>query len=259
MIAKDYVVLQVEGISIVGQIFLPDDVSGVPTVCLCHGAPSGEPPQPGDGGYPELAERFCREGYRVFFFNFRGAGDSGGNIDFLGWTRDLEAVAAYLSGPAVGEGSGLYLVGFSAGAAVSIYVASRDRRVAGVAACACPAHFELFTSAEPQSVIDRYRRIGAIRDEGFPPSLKAWFDGLREVTPVDHVAGIAPRPLLLVHGSQDATVPAGHASELYEKADNPKKLVVIEGAGHRLRRDERVLSAIVAWLPPVRPAGGSPH
>ncbi len=215
-------------------------------VCLCHGAPSGDPPQPGDGGYPALAERFCREGYGAFFFNFRGAGDSGGNIDFLGWTRDLAAVVDYLSGR---KGwSGLYLVGFSAGAAVSIYVAAVDRRVSGVAACACPASFSLFAAAGPGSIIERYRSIGAIRDEGFPPSLKAWFDGLRRVTPYDHVAGIAPRPLLLVHGSLDATVPPSQARELYQKAGEPKKIVIIEGAGHRLRRDERVIGAILEWL-----------
>jgi alpha-beta hydrolase superfamily lysophospholipase len=254
---RDYIVLQVEGIPIVGQIFLPDESRKV-IVCLCHGAPSGDPPQPGDGGYPELAERFCREGYGTFFFNFRGAGDSGGNIDFLGWTRDLAAVVAYLSGL---KGWGrLYMVGFSAGAAASIYVAARDQRVSGVAACACPANFGLFNSAEPGSIIERYRAIGAIRDEGFPPSLKAWFEGLRQVTPANHVAGIAPRPLLLVHGSQDATVPPGHARELYEKAGEPKKIVIIEGAGHRLRRDERVIGAIMKWLDSVRMSGGpAPH
>jgi alpha-beta hydrolase superfamily lysophospholipase len=252
--AKDYVVLQVEGISIVGQIFLPGGVTGYPMVCLCHGAPSGEPPQPGDGGYPELAERLCREGCGVFFFNFRGAGESGGNIDFLGWTRDLNAVVDHLV--QLDRASGLYLVGFSAGAAASVYVASRDTRVAGVAACACPADFSLFAAAEPQSIIDRYRSIGAIRDDDFPLSLDDWFDGLRQVTPIDHVAGIAPRSLLLVHGSEDATVPVGHAYRLYEKAGEPKKLVIIEGAGHRLRREERAIGAILDWLRSVvRPDG----
>jgi fermentation-respiration switch protein FrsA (DUF1100 family) len=257
MITKDYVVLQVEGISIVGQMFRPEGTAAAATVCLCHGAPSGDPPQPGDGGYPELAERFCREGYRTFFFNFRGASDSGGNIDFLGWTRDLSAVIDYLISQD-GGAAGLYLVGNSAGAAASISTAARDERVAGVAACACPAHFELFTSADPQWIIDRYRSIGAIRDAGFPPSIAGWFDDLRRVTPVDHVAGIAPRPLLLVHGSEDATVPVAHARELYEKAGDPKKLVIIEGAGHRLRRDERVISAVLTWLESIRQGHTAP-
>jgi len=93
---KDYVVLQVDSISIVGQLFLPDGKAPYRMACLCHGAPSGNPPEPGDGGYPALAERLCREGLAACFFNFRGAGDSGGNFDLAGWARDLRAVIDYL-------------------------------------------------------------------------------------------------------------------------------------------------------------------
>ena len=247
---RDMVVLQVEGISIIGQIFLPDKRAEYPLVCLCHGAPSGNPPEPGDGGYPELAEKICREDFAVFFFNFRGTGDSGGNIDFLDWTRDLKAVVDYLCGlDANVDKSHISLVGFSAGAAVSIYVASKDTRISGVAACACPANFDFFTESDkPQSIIDRYRDIGAIRDDDFPPSLGGWFDNLRQVAAIDHIAGIAPRPVLLVHGSRDETVSIDHADELYERAGRPKKLVVIDGAGHKLRREDRAVTAILDWL-----------
>ncbi len=251
---KEFFVLQVDGISIVGQVFLPGEKGRYQLVCLCHGAPSGSPPEPGDGGYPELAERICRKGFATCFFNFRGAGDSGGNLDFLGWTCDLQAVVDYLWNLDNIDNSSFYLVGFSAGAAVSIYVAAGDERISRVAACACPAHFGLFTeSGSPQSIIDRYREIGAIRDDDFPPSLEGWFDNLKRVTPLNFVSRIAPRPLLLVHGSLDETVPVDHARRLYEKAGNPKKLVVIDGAGHRLRRDDNVVGAVLGWLKSPRP------
>jgi dipeptidyl aminopeptidase/acylaminoacyl peptidase len=246
---SDFVVLRVDDISIVGQLFLPDKQSKYPLVCLCHGVPSGNPPEPGDGGYPALAEKICGEGLGVFFFNFRGAGHSGGNIDFLGWTRDLKAVIDYLCDQETISSSSLFLTGFSAGAAVSIYVASKDERVSGVAACACPANFGFFTEAkEPQAIVDRYREIGVIRDEDFPPSMKEWFDNLGQITPSNHIAGIAPRPLLLIHGSDDDIVPLNHALQLYEKAGKPKKLVILEGAGHKLRRDNRAINAIVEWI-----------
>lgn len=246
---KDYIALVVDDIAIVGQLYLPDNRSQYPAVGVCHGIPSGEPQDPGDGGYPLLAEKICREGFAVLIFNFRGTGDSGGNLDILGWTRDLQAAVGYLWGLPGIDKSNLSLVGFSAGAAVSVYVASRDKRVSGVAACACPAEFTLFTEADdPQSVIDRFHRIGAFPDSGSLPSYEEWFDGFRQVAPVDHIAGIAPRPLLLVHGGGDELVPVSHARRLYEIAGEPKQLVVIDGAGHRLRQDDRATGAVLDWL-----------
>jgi fermentation-respiration switch protein FrsA (DUF1100 family) len=100
----------------------------------------------------------------------------------------------------------------------------------------------------PQEIIDHYRDIGAIRDEDFPPSLGGWFEDLKRVTPLDHVAGIAPRSLLFVHGSEDETVPVSHAHDLYEKAGEPKEIIIIDGAGHRLRQDERVFAVVMDWL-----------
>jgi fermentation-respiration switch protein FrsA (DUF1100 family) len=246
---KDFIVLEVDGIAIVGQFYLPSNNISCPVVCLCHGIPSGNPPDPGDGGYPALAEKICRDGFAVLIFNFRGTGDSGGNLDILGWTRDLQAAIDYLWSLADIDKSRLSLVGFSAGAAISVYVASRDERVSGVAACACPADFSLFSERdEPQAIVDRFRNIGAIRDADFPSSAEAWLDDFEPVTPVKHIAGIAPRPLLLVHGSQDETVPISHAHRLYEKAGEPKRLVIIDGAGHRLRQDDRAVDTVMDWL-----------
>ena len=243
------VVLSVDGIPIVGQIYLPDKYAVYPVVCLCHGVPSGNPPDPDDEGYPALAERICREKYGVFYFNFRGTGDSGGNFDLLGWTRDLQAVVNYLYDLRNIDSSRLFLVGFSGGAATSVYVASRDRRVSGVAACACPAHFGLLMERDkPQATIDRYRSIGIIRDGDFPKTIESWFSNLRMVQPIDHIADIAPRPLLLIHGNLDETVPISHAHELLAKAGEPKQLVVLETAGHRLRQEEKAVVAVLDWL-----------
>ncbi len=247
---KRTVVLQVDGLKIVGQLCLPGGSGQVlyPTVCLCHGIPAGTH-DPNDRGYPLLAERLCLEGFAVFLFNFRGTGASGGNLDILGWTRDLKAVIDYIWSLTIVDRSRLSLLGFSAGAAVSVFVASQDKRVSSVVACACPAEFTLLAGADnPRPVIDRFRRIGAIRDADFPQSAAEWIDGFSRISPIRHIAGIAPRPLLLVHGSLDETVDVSHARELYAKAGEPKQIVVIDGAGHRLRRDDRAMTAVLDWL-----------
>ena len=43
---------------------------------------------------------------------------------------------------------------------------------------------------------------------------------------------IAPVPLLIVHGTVDWLVPPDHARTLFERAGEPKSLVMLEGAMH---------------------------
>lgn len=242
------VALNVEGIIISGQLYLPAGKAPYPTICICHGIPSSVP-DPGDSGYVLLAERLCHQGFAVLFFNFRGTGISGGNLDLLGWTRDLKAVIDYLWALPEVDKSHLSLLGFSGGAAVSVYVAAKDSRISCVATCACPAEFTFVTEVDdPQAVADHFRGIGAIRDKNFPQSAEQWLNGFRLVRPIEHVAEIAPRPLLLVHGNQDETVDVSHAHRLYDKAGEPKQLIIIDGAGHGLRQDERAVSIVIDWL-----------
>ncbi len=241
--------LNVEGIAINGKIFIPGDEAQYPTICICHGIPAGNSPDPNDGGYPLLAERICRHGFAVLIFNFRGTGISGGNIDLMGWTRDLEGCIDYLYTRQEIDHSKITLLGFSGGAAISVCVAARDTRVSSVAVCACPADFSLLTeSDEAVSYVDHFRQIGAIRDENFPCSTEEWLDGFRKVRPIDYVAGIAPRPLLLIHSIDDETVSINHAYKLYEKAGKPKQLTKLNDAGHRLRHDDRVLNTFIEWI-----------
>ncbi|MFL5756522.1 MAG: hypothetical protein ACJ77N_09510, partial [Chloroflexota bacterium] len=50
--------------------------------------------------------------------------------------------------------------------------------------------------------------------------------------PIDVVADIAPRALMLICVENDATTPEDHAFALYERAGGPKRLVVQTGTTH---------------------------
>ncbi len=249
MAAGEIVTLEADGIRLAGQLCLPSEGNRplYPTVCVCHGIPA-RLPDPSDRGYPLLAERICQEGFAVLIFNFRGTGASHGNLDMLGWTRDLKAVINYLWALPWVDRSHLSLMGFSGGAAVSVYVGSQDKRVSYIAACACPAEFKFPVVDEAQTLVDHFRGLGAIRDQGFPYSAEEWLGGFREISPIRYVSEIAPRPLLLVHGSQDELVPVADAHKLYAGAGEPKRLVVVQGAGHRLRQDEQAMTIVIDWL-----------
>ena len=56
------------------------------------------------------------------------------------------------------------------------------------------------------------------------------------VRPVDVIDRIAPRPILLIHGSRDGIVPLNHLDELYAAAGEPKDRWVVQGTTHAMAR-----------------------
>jgi fermentation-respiration switch protein FrsA (DUF1100 family) len=118
-----------------------------------------------------------------------------------------------------------------------------------LATVACPAEFNFMaTGVTADSLISRFREIGVIKDSAFPPSVDKWLEGFRTIAPIDYVKKISPRPLLLVHGDKDETVPVEQAERLYAEAGEPKQKVILPGAGHRLRQDERAIATAMKWL-----------
>ena len=59
------------------------------------------------------------------------------------------------------------------------------------------------------------------------------------------VGEIAPRPILLVHGTDDIRLPPRCSEMLYEMAGEPRELVLIEGATHSLRQAREQLRTLV--------------
>jgi alpha-beta hydrolase superfamily lysophospholipase len=240
---------KVDDIVIVGELRLPDGPAKTPAVCICHGIPSGKPADPNDKGYPDLADRFWLAGFATLIFNFRGTGPSGGDFDMMGWVRDLQGAIDYLHSCPQVDQSRVYLMGFSGGAAASAYVTAHDARVARLVLCACPAEFRrIVTERKADFSIERFRQIGLIRDRDFPTSPDAWADSFSEITPINWIDRIAPRPLLMIQGKDDDLIDEEQAWHLYEKAGQPKEIAIVAGAGHKLRLSDQAMDIALAWL-----------
>ena len=69
---------------------------------------------------------------------------------------------------------------------------------------------------------------------------------------------IAPRPLLLIAAGDDRLVPPEDCVSLYEKAKDPKKLVLLPGFGHyevyARPAFDSVMKETVAWFEQHLPA-----
>ena len=173
--------LKADGLELVGELHITSRDGVRPALCICHGIPA-VPPNPTNRGYTLLAQRFSHAGFATLIFNFRGTGRSEGNLDILGWSRDLQAAIDFLYSLKEVDKTHFHLLGFSGGAAVSVYTAAQDPRVSTVVTCACPADFHSLSQKEtPSDTIQRFRQIGAIRDRDFPPSIEEWERGFETV------------------------------------------------------------------------------
>ncbi|HEX2850362.1 MAG TPA: alpha/beta fold hydrolase [Acidimicrobiales bacterium] len=220
--------------------------SGRRGLVLAHGFPTGMKWAESSGRtYPEFADRLTVEaGWTVLAFNFRGIGRSDGDFSIRGWLDDLHAAIAHLRDS--GDVDGVWLAGFRTGGALAICAAADDAGVRGVATFGAPADFDGW-AADPRRALDDARRLGVIRHDAYPDDVAAWAQEFKETRALDVVERIPPRPLMIVHGSIDDTVPLSDARVLADSAADAD-LRVITGAGHRLRHDPRAVALLIGWL-----------
>lgn len=136
----------------------------------------------------------------------------------------LGAVERQLPGLPVG------LLGYSLGGAVAVDVAASDRRAAAVCADS--------PFSDPQAVLrEGVRRVLRIPGPVLTAPVGvvlALRTGARlgAFSPLRRVGDIAPRPLLLIHGEADRSVPAAHSRRLHRAAGAPADLWLLPGVGH---------------------------
>lgn len=177
---------------------------------------------------PELAAfvPWLQERHHVLQFDFRGHGESEPSAITLGWheRRDVAAAVRFLEGRGLGP---IALFGISMGASAAI-VAAPDLPVAAVVADAPFAQLH-------HPIANRMREVGYPLAEVGARAIVAGA-ALRTRTrlrnPLDVVARVAPRPLLIISPAEDRLIDRGQSDRLYERAGEPKELYRVDGAAH---------------------------
>ncbi len=229
-----------------GEVFLPANEQKIRGgLILCHGIPSGEGRQ--SKGYDYIGRLFARRQLATVFFNFRGTGESGGNIDLVNWKEDLQELINYYF---TGYGyTPLIFVGFSAGAAVALEVAAEDDRVKALALGACPGNFSfLMEKFTPETVWEWFRQLGLFRRPDALSPQEEWLQRFMSIRPEEKIHLLLPRPILIIHGEKDDLVPLSDAYSLYERAGGDKRVVTFPRVGHRLRSSRKALKYLQIWI-----------
>lgn len=223
-----------------------------PGLVLCHGFPIGPIDARRSGGtFPQLIDRIVDEvGYVGMTFNFRGCGTSTGDFSLQGWIDDLRAAVDHLVRTTGVQR--VVLVGANTGGSIAICVGADDPRVVAAALLSPRADFDDWAE-HPRRFLDHAREIGAVRTPGFPPSMDDWSRAFRRFRPVAAARRFAPRPLLVLHGEDDESVPTSDGRQLAQ-AHGAAEFALLAGAGHRLRHDPRAVAVLLGWLERVRDA-----
>lgn len=194
---------------------------------------------------PTLADRLAAEsGWRVIAVCLRGVGGSSGDFSLCSWLEDLAVLVEHAVGLAAG--GGVWTVGFGVGGSVGLCLAASNALVRGVGCFGSPSTFSDW-GLDPAAMLDAARQVGVVRSSGFPTNLSAWANEFSVLQPVQAASALGPRPLLVVHGSEDDDVPVADARQLADAAASAE-LHVLPGAGHRLQADPRALALLVGWL-----------
>jgi pimeloyl-ACP methyl ester carboxylesterase len=171
------------------------------------------------------ARALQERGFGILSFDLPGHGESEGSIHWSEGERSaLRAALDFVSERKDVETGRIGAFGFSLGGYVLAQVAAVDPRVRAVALAGTPS--DPIEQARFQhrrwSVLSQWPALFALRRGGMD----------LEVRTRDFVDRIAPRPLLVVSGTDDGTVPLAMAQELFDRAREPRELLVIPEAGH---------------------------
>jgi dipeptidyl aminopeptidase/acylaminoacyl peptidase len=164
--------------------------------------------------------------YNVLQFDFRGHGDSDDAPITLGTTeqRDVAAAVRFLESRGFGP---IALMGISMGGSVAI-MAAPELPVAAVVADAAYARVE-------NPIANRLRE-GRYPLAGLGARLIVAAASVRARVrlrqPIERVAEISPRGLLLVAPQEDRLVSWTQSRDMYQRAREPKELFVVPGAAH---------------------------
>jgi dipeptidyl aminopeptidase/acylaminoacyl peptidase len=288
-----------EGVRLVGDVYYPDDAKPPEQragIVLCHGYTGVK-----DLYLPDNARVLTEAGYVVMTFDYKGWGDSEGSRSRLApYSRvaDVQAAMTFLGTLPEVDAGRLGIYGTSYGGATVVWTGAIDPRVKCVVSVVGIGNGTRWMRSvrRPDEFHDLLQRAARDRDKRaldgksefvtreeilLPDRQSAelaaaarrnnpaavgqipleYVDETLQFAPEWVVDKIAPRPVLFITTDDDRLVPPEESIELYRRAGEPKKLVLLKGYGHYEVYMEpafsEVMQATVAWYRQWLPARGA--
>lgn len=284
MYTEEDVVFASDGLEIAGKLRLPEGAEGGkrrPAFAILHGFGSNK----SAGNVLRPCDFLTELGYATLRFDMRGCGDSGGEPGRLICLEQVEdtrnAISFLRTRPEIDPGR-IALIGSSFGAAVAIYTGGVDERVAAVISSGgwgdgeskfkgqhpTPEAWAKFTAMLEKGrkhreetgeslMVPRYDIVpipAHLRGNLAPGSVEMFpaetAQSMFDFRANDVVGEIAPRPLLLLHSSDDSVTPTMQSVELFKRAGQPTDLHLFSETDHFMfaEGNTRVRTVVSDWL-----------
>ncbi len=170
-------------------------------------------------------------GFNIFLYDSRQHGESEGYYCTYGFyeKHDVSAVISYLQSRKDIKVGKIGIFGTSMGGAVAIQAAAIDPRIACVVS-------EGSYTALRIVFVDYQKRIiklpwHFLRNIALVQSQKMANFKARLVAPIEDIKRVHV-PVLIVHGKNDSFIKSNYSKLLYDAANEPKQLLLIDGAEH---------------------------
>ncbi len=178
-----------------------------------------------------FARALFDHGFNIFLFDLRAHGESEGYYCTYGFYEKYDVVTILTSlqsrfGTMIGK---IGLFGTSMGGAVALQAAALDPRISAIVSEGS------FTSLRT-IFVDYQRRIiklpwHFLRNIALLQSQRMANFKARLVSPLDDIKRIHV-PILIVHGQKDSFIKPEYSQKLFEAAQEPKQMLLVEGAEH---------------------------
>jgi pimeloyl-ACP methyl ester carboxylesterase len=284
------VVVPSDGLKLAGIVRVPEGIGPGerrPAFLVLHGFGSNKDA----GNVKGPCDLLGSLGYITLRFDFRGCGESegeAGRLICLEQVSDTRNALTFMAGHADVDPDRIAVVGSSFGAAVAVYAAGVDQRIAAVISSggwgngerkfqgqhSAPGAYEKFLAMLKEGrehrartgtslMVPRYDIVpipahlrGHLANRSvqmFPAeTAQSMFDFKAE----EVVGDIAPRPLLLLHSASDSVTPTEQSVEMFKRAGQPTDLHLFADTDHFMfaEGNARVRVIVCDWLAKFFPA-----
>jgi uncharacterized protein len=274
-----------DGLKLSAVLHVPDKLRAgerLPAFIVLHGFVGSK-----DESHAEIQARMLEEmGYVALRFDFRCCGESEGEraqVRCFDQVADTKNALTFLAAREEVDPARIGVIGHSFGAAVAVYTAGVDSRVACViSSCGWGDGERKFRGQHPTP--EAWARFTGLLEQGRKQKAETgksmWISRFDAVPIPEHlrknlspkaimeipvetawsmynfraddvVADIAPRPILFLHTANDTITPTEQSIRMFEKAGQPAELVLITGTSHFPLAEKdapRTRAIIKGWL-----------